>query len=194
MLKVFNRFKKNRCGYVYYARLEKSGRVFYAVGYSKEASLREHLVKNGNGEDECIERVFFFTYREDAFDIFKKIKSLLRSKRRIRKYIVNSGMPLCGSGCSVVFVGDVLGLDTEIYELSDAAKESEKDSALGCLFILVGLILIPLTAGISIALVLIFLGIYAIHEHYVGYGKEIENKKPPVVPDKIKRLIDPLVC
>lgn len=193
MFKIFKRFVKDRRGYVYYAKLEKFGRVFYVIGYTKEASLRESLVKHDNDNNVCIESIFFFTYREDAFDFFKKIRSLLRSKRRTRKHIVNQGMPLRRSDCSVAFVGDVLGLDAEIYELSDAAKESEKNSALGCLFILVGLILIPLTAGISIALVLIFLGVYAIHENYVGYGKEIKNKKPPVVPDRVKKLIDTLV-
>lgn len=190
MLKVFNRFKKNRCGYVYYARLEKSERVFYAVGYSIEASLREHLIKNDSGNDESMEKVIFFTYREDAFDVFKKINSLLKSKRRIKRSISDPSLPLRDADHLALFLDDVLGLDAKLYELSDAAKESEKGTGLGCFFILVGLFLIPFTAGISIALVLVFLGAFAIYEHHVGHGEEIESKKKPVLPKRLSRLVD----
>ena len=60
---------KNPAGYVYYARLKTNCGLLYKLGYTKKPSLKERLAYGGQGDEKMIDQEFFFTYREDAWDV-----------------------------------------------------------------------------------------------------------------------------
>lgn len=190
-LKKFFLRPSDTSGYVYYAKFIKAGCFFYVIGLSREKSFKENIIKNEY--DESVDKVFLYKYREDGWDVVQDILHLLKKKTKSAQYCQDSSFQLYGEGQSTHFSYDVLGLDRERYMLSKEAEESQKESGFGCLFVLIGLVLIPFTAGISIALVLIFIGIIAICDHSVRHGKEISEKVPPTLPPKLRSLVNSLI-
>ena len=195
MLKKLQRFwkrPKKTSGYVYYAKLMKGGEAFYWIGFTYAPSLIEHISSNHNGNEKLLEKEFFFTYRNDGWDVTQDLLDCLDKKRKFGRYGDDHELPLYRSGQKDLFSYDVLGLDSALYELSDAAKESQKDAGLGCLFVLIGLALIPFTAGISIVVILVIIGVMTMHDYVVNHGNELDEKKPPKLPKKMQRLVNTL--
>lgn len=196
MLKILNFFSREEIdpsGYVYYAKLKKLGVSFYAIGFSKETSLEEHLAEHDNGDDECVDKIFFFTFRSDGWEVYQCMLDLLKKKRKFGKYGDDPNLPFYGKDQSNLFAYDVLGLDAELYQLSEEAETSRQDAGFGCLVIFLGLVLIPFTAGISITLILIFIGFVAIQPYLTKHAKEVEGKAVPELPPKLQGLVDSLV-
>ncbi|HBP40287.1 MAG: hypothetical protein ACTJG4_13995 [Vreelandella alkaliphila] len=193
ILKCFSREEIDPSGYVYYARFQEFGVKFYVIGFSKEESLEKHLTEYENGEGECIDKIFFFTFRSDGWDVCQRMFDILKKKRSFRRYGKEPSLPFYGKDQSNVFAYDVLGLDAELYKLSKEAEASRQDAGFGCLVIFLGLVLIPFTAGVSIILIIVFIGFVAMHPYLTKHAKEIEGKAAPELPPKLQGLVDALV-
>jgi hypothetical protein len=144
----FNR-PQNPAGHVYYARLTFPQGVYYKVGYTSKPSLVERMAFSGYGDEKRIDREFFFSYRKDAWDVEQTLLEHFDKHRAFKKFSNDPTMPLNGRGQTELFAHDILGLDSELYNLTDHDKTLLKgDSALandGCLMVLLGLVLIPFT-------------------------------------------------
>lgn len=187
---------KNPAGYVYYARLKTDCGLLYKLGYTKKPSLIERLAYGGHGDEKLIEQEFFFTYREDAWDVEQTLLEHFTRLRAFGKYSKDSRKPLCGRGQTELFASDILGLDDSLYVKPDAqtlakVRAQNEEIGGGCLFALLGLILVPFTFGLS--LLFIAGGLSGIF----GRSGEIENlaeryKRRPVHPPALDALIKSL--
>jgi len=192
MLRKLSRFfRRPRCsaGNVYYAKISKSGKPYYIVGFTQEKDVAQCLISNGMSEECSLVGGFFFKFREDAWDIEQDILDYSRKKK---KYMHDEGggfFDARGSRKPKVLLSDVLGLDESLYELSPLAKYDQKGSGIGCLLVLVGLLMIPFTAGVSIAAVLIFIGALFVYEFISKHGDELKEKQKPQLPSKLERLV-----
>lgn len=196
---MFAKFKKwfrrpsNPKGHVYYARLKTPQGIFYKLGYTSKATLVERMSYGNTGDEKLIDHQFFFTFREDAWDVEQTLLEYFDSHRAFGKFSNDPKMPLGGRGQSELFQRDVLGLDDDLYRIEDedtkkAIKQDLDDSNTGCLFVLIGLGLAFFTFGIS--LILIFIGMSGI------FGKkryqDLNIKTRPRHPTSIQTLIDEL--
>ncbi len=187
---------KNPAGYVYYARLKTDCGLLYKLGYTKKASLKERLAYGGHGDEKLIDQEFFFSYREDAWDVEQTLLDYFTHQRAFGKYSKDARKPLCGRGQTELFPDDILGLDDSLYIEPDTEalakiRAQREEIGGGCLFALLGLILAPFTLGLS----LLFLagGLSDIF----GRSGEIENlaeryKRRPVHPPALDALIKSL--
>ena len=192
---MFNKFlrllrrPRFSAGNVYYAKISRSGKPYYIVGFTQEENIAQCLTSSGISEECTLVDEFFFKFREDAWDVEQDILDYSRKKKR---YMYDEGgvfFDARGSRKPKVLLSDVLGLDERLYELSPLAKHDQQGSGVGCLLVLVGLLLIPFTAGISIAAVLILIGAYLVYEFVSKHGAELENKRKPQLPSKLESLV-----
>ena len=192
MLRKLSRFfRRPRCSAdnVYYAKISKSGKPYYIVGFTQEKDVAQCLISSGMSDECSLVGGFFFKFREDAWDVEQDILDYSRKKKI---YMYDEGgffFDARGSRKPKVLISDVLGLDERLYELSPLAKHDQQGSGVGCLLVLVGLLLIPFTAGISIAAVLILIGAYLVYEFVSKHGDELENKRKPQLPSKLESLV-----
>lgn len=195
MFKTVSRwFRKPRdpSGHVYYARLKAPQGTFYKLGYTSKASLIDRLRFAQLGDEKLIERELLFAFRKDAWDVEQTLLDHFDKHRAFGKFSNDPQMPLAGRGQSELFIHDILGLDSDLYRLSDEEAEAFKkygaETGEGCLLTLIGLALAPFTLGLSLLFVAGGLsGIF-------GSGVKVQplNKRPQH-PPKIKGLIDSLV-
>lgn len=87
----------------------------------------------------------------------------------------------------------MLGLDEDLYEIKDeearkAIKQDLNDSNAGCLFVLIGLALVPFEFGIS--LLVIFFGATGIFgkKHFSGVAMKVRPTHSPAIRDLIDEL------
>lgn len=144
------------------------------------------------GDEKLIERQLLFTFRKDAWDIEQTLLDHFDKHRAFRKYSNDPQMPLAGRGQTELFIHDILGLDSDLYHLSDEEAESLKkevaETGEGCLLTLLGLALVPFTLGLS--LLFIAGGLSGVF----GGGVKVQPRnKRPQHPPEIKALIDSLV-
>lgn len=195
---MFNRvsrwFRRPRdpSGHVYYARLKAPQGTFYKLGYTSKTSLVDRMRFGQLGDEEMIERELLFTFRKDAWDVEQTLLDHFDKHRAFGKFSNDPQMPLAGRGQSELFNHDILGLDSELYRLSDedleAIKMEVSETSEGCLLTLIGLALVPFTFGIS--LFFIAGGLSGIF----GGGTKVQLRdKRPKHPPEIKALIDALV-
>lgn len=186
---------KFSAGNVYYAKLETSpGTFFYKIGFTGKSTLTERMAFGGNGDEKLINREFFFTFRTDAWDVEQTLLDHFDKQRAFRKYSNDPDMPLCGRGQSELFAYDILGLDEDIYKLSNQAKlkesiESRDQAGEGCLMMLIGIVLAPFTLGFSL-----FFLIGGASGVFGSSNSKSDLSQPtrPVHPPRIQRLIDSL--
>jgi hypothetical protein len=76
-------------------------------------SVHERLAYNGAGNEKLIEKVIFFVYLEDAFDIECQLHELFKDKIAYTKNHSHETAPLYKSGQTELYRSDVLNLDTE---------------------------------------------------------------------------------
>lgn len=179
-------------GHVYYARLKAPQGTFYKLGYTSKASLLDRMSFAQLGDEKLIERQILFTFRKDAWDIEQTLLDHFDKHRAFRKYSNDPQMPLAGRGQTELFIHDILGLDNDLYHLSDEEAESLKkevaETGEGCLLTLLGLALVPFTLGLS--LLFIAGGLSGVF----GGGIKVQPRnKRPQHPPEIKALIDSLV-
>jgi hypothetical protein len=182
---------KDCSGNVYYVRLATSEGILYKIGFTKKPFLNERFEYSGQGDEKLIDKEFLFTFREDAWDIEQTLLDHFAKFRAFGKYSNDPAMPLAGRGQTELFRRDVLGLDEELYALSEKLamelKESSEHAAGGCLLSIIGLCLAPFTLGWSLFLI-------------AGGMSDIfgSNVKPPMAerrpehPIKIQKLIETL--
>ncbi|TYC61661.1 hypothetical protein ETQ85_03120 [Zoogloea oleivorans] len=184
---------KNPAGNVYYAKLRTPQGDFYKLGYTSKPSLVERMAYGNSGDEKLINHQFFFTFCEDAWDVEQTLLEHFDKQRAFGRFSNDPKMPLSGRGQSELFVCDVLGLDEDLYRLPDedtlkAIRDNADEAGAGCLFILIGLILIPFTLGISLFFILGGIsGIFGKKEQPV-----FEFRTRPVHPPAIQKLIDAL--
>ena len=182
---------KDPSGHVYYARLRAPQGTFYKLGYTSKASLTDRMRFAGFGDELLIDRDFLFAFREDAWDVEQTLLEHFDKHRAFGRYSNDPKMPLAGRGQSELFAHDILGLDSDLYRLSDeerrALKQEVAEANDGCLMALLGLVLVPFTLGLS--LLFIAGGLSGIFE---GGAKAQPRKTQPQHPPKLKPLIDSL--
>lgn len=183
---------KNPAGHVYYVRLKTLQGTFYKVGYTSRPTLTERMAYGGNGDEKLIDRELLFTFREDAWDVEQTLLDHFNKHRAFGKFSNDPLMPLSGRGQSELFNHDILGLDDELYRLSEQDRqeiESELGKANdGCMAVLFGLILAPFTLGFSL------LFIIGGTNEVLTYGKGRDTaRKRPQHPPKIQELLNALV-
>lgn len=180
---------RHSAGNVYYARLHTPQGTFYKLGYTSKPTLVDRMAYGSSGDEKMIDREFFFTFREDAWDVEQTLLEYFDRHRAFGKFSKDPMMPLSGRGQSELFAHDVLGLDDEIYKLSDektlkAIQREDEQARDGCLMTLVGLVLAPFTLGLS--LLLIMGGVSGV----LGVGAERQpSSTRPIHPPKIQKLI-----
>lgn len=186
---------KNPAGNVYYAKLKTPQGTFYKLGYTSKPTLVERMAYGDSGDEKLIDQQFFFTFREDAWDVEQNLLEHFDRHRAFGKFSNNPKMPLSGRGQSELFTCDVLGVDECLYRQPDsdtlkAIQEGQEEARDGCLLILIGLVLAPFTLGIS--LLLVMGGASGI------FGKKGQSVLPdrtrPIHPPAIQALIDALNC
>ena len=202
---LYTRFKRwfrrpnNPAGNVYYARLNTPQGLFYKIGFTTKASLADRMAYGGYGDEKLIDKVFFFTWLDDAWDFEQTLLDHFSKHRAFGKYSNNLSRPLSGRGQSELFLSDVLGLDFALYAPREATtlagfKYNSKQAADGCLEILIGIVLAPFTLGVS--LFLMFFGLIeffsATQKRTVAEKKEIVRSPRPKHSEEIQALIDSL--
>lgn len=192
-LRRWFRRPKSSAGNVYYARLRTPQGVFYKLGYTSKPTLIERMAYCGSGDEKLIDCQFFFTFREDAWDVEQTLLEHFDKRRAFGRYSNDPALPLSGRGQSELFAYDVLGLDDDVYKQLDAntlkalGTEAEQDRD-GCVLVLIGLVLAPFTLGWS--LLLIAGGISGIFRK--DRNPVPKTNERPVHPQTIKELIDAL--
>lgn len=191
--KLFRAFKRpsDPSGYVYYAKLDTPQGLFYKIGFTKKSSLIERFSFAGLGDEKLIKQQLFFTFRADAWDIEQDLLIHFAKHRAFGKYSNDPSQPLPGRGQSELFTHDVLGLDEDLYKLTDKEKEVLKaqgnEVGSGCLMAVFALILIPFTLGAS----LFFLAGSVSSLFGVAKGPIVVRPRPRH-PEKIQTLLDSL--
>jgi hypothetical protein len=155
--KISRWFRRPRisAGYVYYVKLlMPSGEIFYKIGFTSRPSIIDRFAYSGHGDEKLIQREFLSIYREDAWDVEQNLHEYFDKYRAFGKYSNNPSLPLAGRGQSELYRTDVLGLDDEQYLISEdlrkAISEDGEQAKDGCLMILIGLVLVPFTFGLSL--------------------------------------------
>jgi len=184
---------RNPAGNVYYARLLTPQGVFYKLGYTSKPTLSERMAYGESGDEKLIDQQFFFTFRKDAWDVEQTLLDHFDRHRVFGKYSNDPTMPLAGRGQSELFDYDVLGLDDDLYKLHEeetlmAMRDDSEQDKEGCLMILIGIVLIPFTLGLSAFFILVGgSGVFG--------RKSLPKSKwrsRPVHPPTIKELVDAL--
>lgn len=183
---------QNPAGHVYYARLTTPSGTFYKVGFTTKSTLAERMAYGGHGDEKLIDREFLFAYRNDAWDVEQTLLEHFAKHRAFGKYSNDPMKPLNGRGQSELFAHDILGLDDDLYTLADQEKAALNNDLAqansGCLMVLLGLVLVPFTLGLS----LLFIAGGA--SDVLTYGKDRHPVvKRPRHPLKIKELLDAMV-
>lgn len=146
---------RDTSGYVYYARIKVPQGTFYQLGYTSEKSLVDCMRIARLGDEKLIDREFLFTFCNNARDIEQTLLKHFGRHRVSGKFKSDLQIPLAGNGQSELFAHDILGLDSEICRLSD---EDMQEAGMGYLLIIIGLILIPFTLGLSLLFIIGGLG------------------------------------
>jgi len=154
------------------------------------------MAYGNNGDEKLIDCEFFFTFRENAWDVEQTLLEHFDKQRAFGKFSKDPTMPLSGRGQSELFAQDVLGLDDDAYKLPSieaisAMQERQEQSRDGCFLLLVGLILLPFTLGLS--LILIFWGASGVFSTYKGRQSTATTTARPNHPQAIRDLVDSLV-
>ncbi len=188
-------------GYVYYVRLRTPQGVFYKLGYTRKPTLEERLAYGGVGDEKLIDRKLLFSFQPDAWDIEQLLLEHFEKHRVFGKHGNDPSMPLAGRGQSELFDRDILGLDEELYKPVDIASSSMTtgtsldERGEGCLLMLIGIVLIPFTLGLS--LFFIVAGLSGIHGPSSSRQSEtkqgdLRRAPRPLHPPEIKKWIDKL--
>jgi hypothetical protein len=190
---------KNPAGYVYYARLRTDYGMLYKLGYTKKRSLAERMAYGGHGDEKLIDQEIFFTYREDAWDVEQTLLDYFTSQRAFGKYSKDARKPLCGRGQSELFARDILGLDDSLYITPDAQtlakiRAQGEEVGGGCLFVLLGLILVPFTFGLSLLFIAGGLSdLFGRSTNIENFAEQYQQRPvhPPALDALIKSLSQP---
>jgi len=158
MLKQIRRWFRrpiNSAGNVYYVKLFTPQGVFYKIGYTTKSNVIERFAFANCGDEKLVNRQFLFAFREDAWDVEQQLLDHFDKHRAFGKYSNDPMGPLAGCGQSELFRHDILGLDNDLYAISDelakrAAEVESKKAGEGCLMMLIGLALAPFTLGLSL--------------------------------------------
>ena len=186
---------QNPAGNVYYARLRTSQGKFYKLGFTSKPTLVDRLAYGDSGDEKLIDHQFFFTFREDAWDVEQTLLEHFDKHRAFGKFSKDPMKPLCGRGQSELFAQDILGLDDELYKLPDEAtlkaiSVKHEEARDGCLMIIVGLVLVPFTFGFSLFFILG--GAFGVLSLGGERQLDLGRGKRPVHPTKVQELIDAL--
>ena len=183
---------QNPAGHVYYARLKTPSGTYYKVGFTTKSTLTERMAYGGHGDEMLIDREFLFTYRTDAWDVEQTLLEHFAKHRAFRKFSNDPMKPLNGRGQSELFAHDILGLDDDLYRLSEQDKQAIQrelqQANEGCVLVLLGLVLAFFTFGLS----LLFIGAGASGVLADGTGTRQAVKRPRH-PPKIQELLDALI-
>ncbi len=186
---------RQSAGNVYYAKLNTSQGKFYKIGYTTKFSLHERMAYSGKGDERLIEKILFFTPHPKAWDVEQDLLDHFHKKKAFKSGN-DPAMPLYKNGQSELFASDILGLDAELYApriettLVPSCEDYQKTLD-GCLGVIIGVILIPFTLGIS--LFFIFGGLAEFFRG--GKVKMVEQEvlvtpERPIHPHHIESLIN----
>ncbi|SDS08023.1 hypothetical protein [Pseudomonas oryzae] len=198
-VKRWFRRPSNPAGNVYYVRLNTPQGLFYKIGFTTKASLVERMAYGGHGDEKLIDKEIFFTRSNDAWDLEQTLLDHFSKHRAFGKYSKDPAQPLSGRGQSELFSSDILGLDDSLYapqEITklEACEHDSKQAAGGCLGILIGLVLIPFTLGISLFFILGGLMDFfaAAQNRTLVEKRDIIYRPRPKHPEEIQAIIDSL--
>lgn len=174
---------RQSAGNVYYAKLNTPQGRFYKIGFTTKASLHERMAYNGKGDERLIENILFFTPHPKAWDVEQTLLDHFHKQKAFKSGNAPA-MPLYKNGQSELFASDILGLDAELYtprmETSLVPScENYQKSLDGCLGIIIGVILIPFTLGISLSF--IFGGLA---DFFSGGRTKLVEQKVLVTPER----------
>lgn len=190
LLRAFRR-PSDPSGYFYYAKLNTPQGFLYKIGFTKKSTLVERFSFAGLGDEKLIAKQLFFTFREDAWDVEQDLLGHFDRHRAFGKFSNDPTQPLPRRGQSELFHHDVLGLDEDLYKLTDEEKEVLKtqgnELGSGCLMAVIALLLIPFTLGLS----LFFLAGSLSSLFGVAKGPVVVRSRPRH-PEKIRVLVDSL--
>jgi hypothetical protein len=186
---------QNPAGNVYYVRLNTNQGTLYKIGYTSKQSLIERMSYGDNGDEKLISRQFFFTFRDNTWDIEQTLLDHFDKHRAFGKYSKDPTLPLCGRGQSELFAFDILGIDDDLNRSSET--DSQKSGSVssnheqeGCLMVIIGLVLSPFTLGASLFFVLG--GASAFFSRKSPNPTLTETPTQPQHPPAIKEIIDSL--
>lgn len=151
----------------------------------------ERMAFGDLGDEKLIDQEFFFTFRRDAWDVEQELLDHFDRQRAFKKYSNAPSLPLPGRGQTELFFQDILGLDDNVYELTEealkGAKTASEQGRDGCLMILIAVALAPFTLGWSLFFLLggvsSFFG--------MSRGSQVASMRPKH-PRRIQELIDDL--
>ncbi|MGB0219365.1 MAG: hypothetical protein ACPGJF_08545 [Sinimarinibacterium flocculans] len=139
---------------MYYVKLACLQGTFYKIGFTKKTTLVERMAFGQLGDENLIDREFFFTYREDGWDTEQNLLDHFRRFRAFGRFSNDPSQPLPGRGQSELFHQDVLGLDEDLYDISENVRVERKAQSdklgNGCILGVVALLLAPFTLGLSL--------------------------------------------
>ena len=101
-------------GNLYYLRLKTKLGIFYKLGFTSLSSAEERIAFNGNGDELSIDKVLFFHYFENAFEVEQQLLNHFPSA--FGKFSSREYMPFAKNGQSELYVRDILGLDSMFTE------------------------------------------------------------------------------
>lgn len=191
-LKRWFRRPSNPAGNVYYTRLRTPHGLFYKIGFTTKGSLVERMAYGGYGDEKLIDKEFFFSWREDAWDVEQILLDHFSKHRAFGKYSNNPSQPLSGRGQSELFKTDILGLDSDLYDPKEIYEYESRQSADGCLGILLGVALAPFTLGFSLFFILAGLSELSKKNRVIVEKTRIVCSPRPEHPAEIQLLIDSL--
>jgi hypothetical protein len=100
-------------GNLYYVKLKTDSGTLYKLGFTSLESVHARLSFGGAGDEKLIDKVLFFEYFEDAFDIEDRFHSLFESKAVFSKKYPKAHAPLFNNGQSELYAEDILMLDPD---------------------------------------------------------------------------------
>lgn len=193
--RFFRRPRAGAAGHVYYARLKTTQGTFYKIGFTTKSTLFERMAYGGLGDEKLIDQEFFFSFRDDAWDVEQTLLDHFDEQRAFGKYSNDPAMPLCRRGQSELFGYDVLGLDHDLYKQQDsdavaATKDELENAKDGCGLVLLACVAAPFTLGLS--LFFLYGGVSTIFSLGEGKKSRWQPGMRPVHSPHVRELVDAL--
>ena len=114
-------------GNLYYARLSTPSGPVYKLGYTTMQTVHERLSFNGQGDEQMIDAVLFFSYFADAYAMEQVLHNSFSHLAPFHKNDPKWYFPLSGNGQSELYFEDVLGLDPNYTQVQANAVRANFD-------------------------------------------------------------------
>lgn len=99
-------------GYVYYVRLKTPLGLFYKLGFTSLGSVEERLAFQGKGDEDLVDKVLFFVYLKDGYDVETALHQHFRPRKAFSNVQSDPNLPLYRNGQSELYIDDILDYDS----------------------------------------------------------------------------------